>query len=192
MNPVHFQPSRSPLAPTAVSSMLRALFRLPRAGLRAAPTSPGPSCPVAWAQLVGRLDWPETASARAARRLATMVKELEPTCIKGTVIKGFGRGSKELGIPTANLPEEVVDALPEDVTQGIYYGWAKVGNDPVEKSVMSVGWNPYYDNTKRSAVGVAMCAAVCSRCGPVLHMPGREDEPPQATAFRGLLCKMPP
>lgn len=80
-----------------------------------------------------------------------MVKRLEPTCVTGTVVKGFGRGSKELGIPTANLPEDVVDKLPEDVTQGIYYGWAQVGSDPVEKSVMSVGWNPYYKNTKRSA-----------------------------------------
>lgn len=26
-----------------------------------------------------------------------------PWCLKGTVVKGFGRGSRELGIPTANL-----------------------------------------------------------------------------------------
>lgn len=26
-----------------------------------------------------------------------------PWTLKGTVVKGFGRGSKELGIPTANL-----------------------------------------------------------------------------------------
>eukprot|EP00043_Microstomoeca_roanoka_P009155 m.87205 g.87205 ORF g.87205 m.87205 type:complete len:152 (+) comp14496_c0_seq2:45-500(+) len=69
----------------------------------------------------------------------------------GAVVKGFGRGSKELGIPTANFPEDVVDNLPESVTQGIYYGWAQVDKGEVYKAVMSVGWNPFYNNTKRSA-----------------------------------------
>jgi FAD synthase len=57
------------------------------------------------------------------------------------VVHGFGRGSKQLGIPTANLDADalgpVVDALPA----GIYFGWASVGADPaVHKMVMSVGW----------------------------------------------------
>ncbi|XP_071541459.1 riboflavin kinase isoform X2 [Panulirus ornatus] len=68
----------------------------------------------------------------------------------GTVVKGFGRGSKELGIPTANFPEHVVEHLPEEVTTGIYYGWAKVDNGPTYKMVMSIGWNPYYSNKKKS------------------------------------------
>eukprot|EP00056_Hartaetosiga_gracilis_P008312 m.118463 g.118463 ORF g.118463 m.118463 type:complete len:160 (+) comp12893_c8_seq2:43-522(+) len=71
--------------------------------------------------------------------------------LQGEVVKGFGRGSKELGIPTANFPEDVVESLPEDVQQGIYYGWAQVGKGEVIESVMSVGWNPFYNNTKRSA-----------------------------------------
>ncbi|EGD79973.1 hypothetical protein PTSG_13009 [Salpingoeca rosetta] len=45
--------------------------------------------------------------------------------LEGKVVKGFGRGSKELGIPTANFPEDVVEGLPESMTQGIYYGWAQ-------------------------------------------------------------------
>lgn len=69
---------------------------------------------------------------------------------QGTVIKGFGRGSKELGIPTANFPEEVVEGLPTDVSTGVYYGWAKVDDGPVHKMVMSIGWNPYYKNEKKS------------------------------------------
>ncbi|XP_045596021.1 riboflavin kinase isoform X2 [Procambarus clarkii] len=68
----------------------------------------------------------------------------------GTVVKGFGRGSKELGIPTANFPQHVVEQLPEEVTTGIYYGWAKVEDGPTCKMVMSIGWNPYYNNKKKS------------------------------------------
>ncbi|CAG0881659.1 unnamed protein product, partial [Darwinula stevensoni] len=68
----------------------------------------------------------------------------------GRVVKGFGRGSKELGIPTANFPADVVEHLPEDFQTGIYCGWARVANGPIYKMVMSVGWNPYYHNTQKS------------------------------------------
>lgn len=65
-------------------------------------------------------------------------------------MKGFGRGSKQLGIPTANFSEELVSQLPEDLECGVYYGWAAVNNGPIHKMVMSVGWNPYYKNEKKS------------------------------------------
>ncbi|XP_068127518.1 riboflavin kinase [Hyperolius riggenbachi] len=74
-----------------------------------------------------------------------------PYYCRGEVVRGFGRGSKELGIPTANFPEDVVDDLPADLTTGIYYGWGCVGDGEVYKMVMSIGWNPYYKNTKKSA-----------------------------------------
>ncbi|XP_054630860.1 riboflavin kinase [Dunckerocampus dactyliophorus] len=77
------------------------------------------------------------------------IKSLPYFC-RGEVIRGFGRGSKELGIPTANFPDTVVDNLPADISTGIYYGWASVGNGDVHKMVMSIGWNPYYKNTKKS------------------------------------------
>ena len=51
---------------------------------------------------------------------------------------------------TANFPEEVVEGLPTDVSTGVYYGWAKVDDGPVHKMVMSIGWNPYYKNEKKS------------------------------------------
>lgn len=73
-----------------------------------------------------------------------------PYFCRGEVVRGFGRGSKELGIPTANFPENVVDNLPGDITTGIYYGWASVGYRDVHKMVMSIGWNPYYKNIKKS------------------------------------------
>jgi FAD synthase len=69
----------------------------------------------------------------------------QPICIKGPVTKGFGRGSRELGIPTANIdPHTLRQALSEAVT-GIYTGYASVGTSgAVYPHVMSIGWNPYY------------------------------------------------
>ncbi|XP_056146567.1 riboflavin kinase [Lampris incognitus] len=73
-----------------------------------------------------------------------------PYFCRGEVVRGFGRGSKELGIPTANFPDSVVEHLPADISTGIYYGWACVDNGHIHKMVMSIGWNPYYKNTKKS------------------------------------------
>uniref|UniRef100_A0A8C5MU30 riboflavin kinase n=1 Tax=Leptobrachium leishanense TaxID=445787 RepID=A0A8C5MU30_9ANUR len=50
----------------------------------------------------------------------------------------------------ANFPEHVVDSLPDDLNTGIYYGWGCVGDGDVHKMVMSIGWNPFYKNTKKS------------------------------------------
>ncbi|KAF9287018.1 riboflavin kinase [Mortierella alpina] len=105
-----------------------------------------------------------------------------PLKMSGTVIKGFGRGSKDLGIPTANLPEQAIEAQEKHMETGIYYGWAQVvvKNKPehdnsttslstaesassstsslathcpatVYPMVMSLGWNPFYKNEKKSA-----------------------------------------
>ncbi|XP_076029358.1 riboflavin kinase isoform X2 [Oratosquilla oratoria] len=80
----------------------------------------------------------------------TVFRKGLPHFAVGTVVKGFGRGSKELGIPTANFPEAVVEKLPEDISTGIYFGWANVDDGPIYKMVMSIGWNPYYKNSKKS------------------------------------------
>lgn len=77
-----------------------------------------------------------------------------PYYASGPVVKGFGRGSKELGIPTANFPDSLVDVLPEEYKSGVYYGWAQVDNGPVYRMVMSIGNNPYYNNTKRTMVNM--------------------------------------
>ena len=78
-----------------------------------------------------------------------MDKQL-PAFLKGTVVKGFGRGSKQLGIPTANFAEEVVAQLPP-LREGVYFGWARVSDGEVRGMVMSLGWNPFYQNTHKSA-----------------------------------------
>ncbi|EOR04886.1 hypothetical protein E3P92_00197 [Wallemia ichthyophaga] len=81
-----------------------------------------------------------------------------PLRMQGYVQRGFGRGSKDLGIPTANLPEESYNEsfklLDAAKNTGVYYGWAKVDgveNAQVHPMAMSVGWNPYYKNEKLTA-----------------------------------------
>ena len=49
-----------------------------------------------------------------------------------------------------------MDNLPEAVSTGIYFGWASVDRGPVYKMVMSIGWNPFYNNTKKSMVSATV------------------------------------
>ena len=56
-----------------------------------------------------------------------------PFKLEGQVTKGFGRGSKELGIPTANFNEKVVSELPNDLETGIYFGWTNLEGDENQK-----------------------------------------------------------
>lgn len=53
---------------------------------------------------------------------------------------------------SANFPVEVVRSLPSDFATGIYCGWAQVDSGDVHKMVMSVGWNPFFDNKEKSMV----------------------------------------
>ncbi|KAI1211249.1 riboflavin kinase [Annulohypoxylon truncatum] len=125
-----------------------------------------------------------------------------PLRMEGTVISGFGRGSKELGIPTANLPvDEAAAPWIATAKSGVYFGYASLAlpdthpdhaqhhrrhrgnprapasappaplppssNDTAAESpssepeppsrwqiypmVMSIGYNPFYKNSVRSA-----------------------------------------
>lgn len=49
-----------------------------------------------------------------------------PIYLRGQVEKGFGRGSKDLGCPTANLPAKVVGPGSLLTTTGVYFGFARV------------------------------------------------------------------
>ena len=53
---------------------------------------------------------------------------------------------------SANFPDNVVEKLPEDFDAGIYYGWASVDGGIVHRMVMSIGWNPFYHNSKKTMV----------------------------------------
>jgi riboflavin kinase len=97
-----------------------------------------------------------------------------PYKMEGKVISGFGRGSKELGIPTANLPvDQGETAWITDIPSGVYFGYASLllpSSHPdaaaaaessesssansgfaVYPMVMSIGYNPFYKNEVRSA-----------------------------------------
>lgn len=103
-----------------------------------------------------------------------MIRSYLPHCCVGPIVKGFGRGSKDLGCPTgkssasiptrqfyldsemywvsANFALEVVQKLPPAMETGVYIGWAKVDNGDVHKAVLSIGWNPFYANKEKSVV----------------------------------------
>jgi len=73
-----------------------------------------------------------------------------PITIGSLVVHGFGRGSKELGIPTANLNMETLSNDNNvEFNTGIYYGWARL-NGAVYNTVVSIGYNPVYNNTHKT------------------------------------------
>lgn len=49
------------------------------------------------------------------------------------------------------MTDDAILKLPADMDQGVYYGWSKLPGEPIRKSVMSIGWNPFYKNKTRSA-----------------------------------------
>ncbi|KAG6020316.1 hypothetical protein E4U41_002884 [Claviceps citrina] len=111
-----------------------------------------------------------------------------PYAMEGKVIAGFGRGSKELGFPTDNLPVDAsLTPWISSIPSGVYFGYASIqlpdghpdlraatpsaspspaadarsgtergsdsGSGPFATfpMVMSIGYNPFYKNTQRSA-----------------------------------------
>lgn len=75
---------------------------------------------------------------------------LEPQKYQGKVIKGFGRGSKDLGCPTANIPVDNYKQVLEEIPMGVYWGLASVANGPVYGMALNVGWSPYYQNKEKT------------------------------------------
>eukprot|EP00941_MAST-03F_sp_MAST-3F-sp1_P002923 g2923.t1 len=78
-----------------------------------------------------------------------MVREIKPVRFCAMVVKGFNRGSKELGWPTANLENTAAVAKTlQTMDTGIYCGWCTVGppskNLTVYKAAISVGHNPTF------------------------------------------------
>lgn len=49
-----------------------------------------------------------------------------PIYLRGVVETGFGRGGKDLGCPTANLPSKVMQSQPALQRTGIYFGFARI------------------------------------------------------------------
>ncbi|ETW84288.1 hypothetical protein HETIRDRAFT_415995 [Heterobasidion irregulare TC 32-1] len=85
-----------------------------------------------------------------------------PIHLSGAVQRGFGRGGKDLGCPTANLPDDSITPMSHVCETGIYYGYAQVlrpkdghsfpdDDAKVHPMVMSLGWNPFYKNERLTA-----------------------------------------
>jgi len=86
-----------------------------------------------------------------------------PIALAGAVQKGYGRGGKDLGCPTANLPDDCISTLSSVAKTGVCYGYAQVVPLPehaanferedikVLPMVMSLGWNKFYKNERLSA-----------------------------------------
>lgn len=60
-----------------------------------------------------------------------------PIYVSGKVVKGFGLGSSELGIPTANIEAEVIKSIP--LSTGIYFGWSQLSTTEDDFKQLSKG-----------------------------------------------------
>ncbi|KAF6257480.1 Flavokinase-domain-containing protein [Scenedesmus sp. NREL 46B-D3] len=73
-----------------------------------------------------------------------------PVVMEGTVVTGYGRGSRQLGVPTANMDPVPLQQQLQQLPRGVYFGWAQLdapGDWPaadraVHKMVMNVGQRP--------------------------------------------------
>ena len=65
--------------------------------------------------------------------------------LRGPVASGFGRGSKKLGVPTANLPCSLFQEQLASLECGVYVGWASVRGE-VHKCVANIGFSPTFDD----------------------------------------------
>lgn len=85
-----------------------------------------------------------------------------PIYLSGDITTGFGRGSRQLGVPTANLPPAPLAAQLQALPTGVFFGWAKVDPAPgspqadaqVHKMVMNVGRRPTFDDGGQPEVSV--------------------------------------
>lgn len=91
-----------------------------------------------------KMDLSHTPEHDAFDALQAVSAVSSPFRLRGKVVNGFGRGSKLLGCPTANLdPEAFKDAL-HGVQRGVYMGYASVSGGPVYKAVLSLGTAPTF------------------------------------------------
>lgn len=82
-----------------------------------------------------------------------------PLQLAGDVTTGFGRGSRDLGFPTANLPPSPLQEQLQDLPSGVYFGW-----EPLQQAcylILDLGL-PHRQSAVRAAAGAA--AAPAKRC----------------------------
>jgi hypothetical protein len=93
-------------------------------------------------------------TASTEKTAMALTKEKLPLRMMSTVVRGFKRGSTELGIPTANLDREsgkFAGGSFDDLPTGIYWGFCRIGDRGyVYKTACSIGYNPTYNNTQKT------------------------------------------
>ena len=84
-----------------------------------------------------------------------------PIFVTGAVVKGFGRGSKLLGYPTANLDPNSFTTDINSLISGVYCGWCMIcdtcsddthNTNNVYKTVLSIGTNPTFPDSIHKTV----------------------------------------
>lgn len=105
-----------------------------------------------------------------------------PVVLEGTVVTGFGRGSRQLGVPTANMDPVPLQQQLQQLPRGVYFGWAQLeapgdwpaADSAVHKMVMNVGRRPTVNT------GEAGCCSESYKSRAACMLGG--------TAQRGLLA----
>ena len=113
---------------------------------------------------------PDIAAAEDAADPISVSDQL-PIRFISICTKGYGRGSRELGIPTANVSKDDADCTMsvdsvDSLPTGIYFGYARIGDysgDFSESSIttegslgktfvaaVSIGYNPTYGNEEKT------------------------------------------
>lgn len=90
-------------------------------------------------------------SKPVVRSSASSVEWLsEPLLVKGSVQRGFGRGSRDLGTPTANLPGSLLNGVESACRDGVYVGFGSVPAHTAHpvKMVANLGHNITYGDVK--------------------------------------------
>jgi riboflavin kinase len=68
--------------------------------------------------------------------------------LRAPVVEGFGRGSRLMGVPTANLDPDVLREALEKMRRGVYFGYARLPDDARHgrwcKCVVNVGQRPTF------------------------------------------------
>lgn len=66
---------------------------------------------------------------------------------EGPVSNGYGRGSKKLGVPTANLPHFDSEIKDSSLLNGVYFGWGYLPADgEILACVANIGKSPTFVN----------------------------------------------
>ncbi|MCJ1381583.1 riboflavin kinase [Xylographa soralifera] len=99
-----------------------------------------------------------------------------PLKLSGKVVKGFGRGSAELGIPTANIPiAGLTVGGHADLASGVYYGFAGLNVTPEGELVNT---NPSTSTTTTNAPALQEPPPTVPSTSPSPSVP---TPPPQPT-----------